>query len=256
MRRRVITVANEKGGSGKTATAVNLAAALADAGHRVLLVDLDPSGNASSWLGHRSDGSALRALFEKPSGELAPLVTSTGVDRLSLIPSGRDLTAVDRNPRPMAELALAAHIDRLNGEWDFIIIDTRPGLGVLTTAGLAAGREVLIPVDCASPQAMEGVIAVTEALEYVRETLRPSGRARPPRILAMRVEQRTRLAQDVLATLRRDFGKAVLKTEIRKNTRLGEAPSHAKPITVYDPDSAGAEDFRALAAEILEGASS
>lgn len=247
--RRTLAVVNQKGGSGKTTTVVNLAAALAERGRRVLVVDLDPQASASSWLGIKDGGRGLLDALTG-NGNVADLVNDTDNGNVSVVPSSSWLVGVEKAlaSEVGAETILRKKLDRLEDSWDYVLLDCPPSLGVLTVNALAAAGEVLVPVE-AHVMALRGLAQLLQTVEVVKDRLSP--RLEVSGIVACRVDGRTRHALDVVDRLREHFGKLVFKTVIRENVRLAEAYSFAKPITSYDPRSAGAEDHRALASEVL-----
>ncbi|MBM3537487.1 MAG: ParA family protein [Alphaproteobacteria bacterium] len=247
---RIIAVTNQKGGSAKTTTTVNLAAALAEAKKRVLVIDLDPQGNTTSWLGITApDRGALELLTDiDPPESLIRESTTVGVD---CIPSTRGLNGAERQlAREMsAETTLKRRIAGMAGaRWDYLLIDTPPTLGLLTLNALAASDELIVPVE-AHVLALAGVAQLFDTVRTVNERLNPS--LTIAGIVACRVDTRTRHASDVVDSLRHTFTSQVFKTEVRENIRLAEAPSFHQPITTYDPRSTGALDYRALAREVL-----
>ena len=248
---RIIAVANIKGGSGKTTTAVNVAAAIAERGARVLLLDVDPQASASAWLGAESDGSELAAVFVN-NGKLAGLARETNTPGLSVIASGPMMARAERQAlgQPGAELILSKELPRIAGAYDFIIIDTPPTRGLLTVASLAASSAVLVPCE-ASPMAMRGLVELDEDVTLIRERIAPT--LRIAYVLACRIDVRTNLSDDVVAALRGRFGKTVCKTVIRESVKLREAWAHCATILQYDTKGHGADDYRAVAAEIMEG---
>ncbi len=239
---------NQKGGSAKTTTAVNLAAAFAALGKKLLVVDLDPQANATGWLG----GSDGKGVFEVLTGEkkLLEIVRPSSATGVDLIPSSTWLAGAERSlaGEVGAELVFRKALERLPAKWDFVLVDCPPALGLLSISALAACEEVLIPCE-AHTLALSGLAGLVQTLERVRERLNPtltlSG------IVACRVDARTKLSEEVVATLRARFGKDVLRAVVRENVRLAEAPSFAKSIFDYDPKSSGAEDYTAVAKEIL-----
>ena len=246
---RVLAVVSQKGGSGKTTTAVNLAATLGELDRRVLLVDLDPQATASSWLGIRDGGRGLLSLFTG-NGNLADLVHVSDVSNVSAVPSSEWLVGVEKAlaSEVGAETILRGHLERLSKTWHYILLDCPPTLGALTVNALAAAPEVLVPV-AAQFLALAGLAQLLKTVDVVRDRLNP--RLRVSGILACRVDARTRLSLDVVDELRKRFDSQVFRTIIRENVRLAECPSFHKPITLYEPRSAGAEDYRALAAEVI-----
>ena len=250
--RRTIAVVNQKGGSGKTTTVVNLAAALAEKGRRVLVVDLDPQASASSWLGVRDGGRGLldALVGNVPVVDLADLVHVTDVADVSVVPSSSWLVGAEKAlaAEVGAETLLRKKLERLPDSWDYVLLDCPPSLGVLTVNALAAVHEVLVPVE-AHVMALKGLTALLQTVDVVKDRLSP--RLKVSGIVACRVDGRTRHALDVVDRLREHFGELVFRTIIRENVRVAEAYSFAQPITTYDPRSAGAEDYRALAHEVM-----
>jgi chromosome partitioning protein len=244
-----LAVTNQKGGSGKTTTAVNLAAALGEKGKRVLVVDLDAQASASMWLGVKDGGRGLFELFQG-NGSLADLVNDTDVPGVELVPSSRWLVGVEKAlaGEVGAETILRRAFEKLPPRWDYVFVDCPPSLGLLAVSALVACREVLVPVE-AHVMALSGLAALLETVETVRDRLNPE--LEVSAILACRVNSRTRLSREVVDSLREKFGKLVLRTVVRENVRIAEAPSFHKPVTLYDPRSYGAEDYRAVAAELL-----
>ncbi len=246
---KTLAITNSKGGSAKTTTAVNLAAALGEKGRRVLVVDLDPQASASAWLGVTDGGRGLLDVF---TGEarLENLVVSTSADGVDLVPASAWLANAEKAMagEPGAETVLRRALGKLEGPWDFILIDCPPSLGLLTVAALTAADEVLVPLEV-STMAMAGLASLRRTVELVADRLNPG--LAISAVLACRVDGRTNLSKDVVESIRTSFGEKVLKTVVRENVRLREAWSFAQPITVYDPRSAGSEDYRAVAAELL-----
>lgn len=247
--RRTLAVLNQKGGSGKTTTTVSLAAGLGERGRKVLVVDLDPQASASSWLGIRDGGRGLLDAFTG-NGNLADLVHLTDISGVSVVPSSEWLVSAERAlaAEVGAETILRKKLERLPDSWDYVLLDCPPSLGLLAVNALAAAHEVLVPVE-AHVMALAGLAQLLRTVGVVKERLSPhlvvSG------ILACRVDGRTRHAQDVVEKLRERFGPLVFRTIIRENVKLAEAPSFHKPITLYDSSSAGAQDYRALAGEVM-----
>lgn len=247
---RRVAVANQKGGVGKTTTVVNLAAALAERGRRVLVLDLDPQGSATSWCGLDADG---RGAMELLTGELPPqeLVRPTGWDGVALLPASAWLLGAEKalSRADAPETRLARRLEELPaGDWDVLLVDCPPNLGLLTVNALAAADEVLLPVE-ARVLALRGLVQILQTLETVRERLNPA--LGLGGILACRVDRRTRHCLEVVERLRQRFGERVYGVVVRENVRLAECPSFAQPILAYAPRSAGAADFRSLAAEFL-----
>jgi chromosome partitioning protein len=249
---RIYALVNQKGGVGKTTTTINLGAYLALAGLRVLLVDIDPQSNATACLGvHQGDissGSYESLIGRKPAAES---ILKNGQFKLSLLPStpslaGAQVELVDLADREsLLRRALAPVADR----YDYILVDCPPSLGILTVNGLLAASDgIIIPVQC-EYLALEGLSQLIRTLQRVRQFLFPELDIRG--MLMTMYDTRTNLSQDVVDEVRKHFPGQVFETIIPRNVRLAEAPSHGMPISVYDPRSAGALAYQAMAAEIL-----
>lgn len=246
---RTMAIVNQKGGSGKTTTAVNLAAALAEQGRRVLLLDLDAQASASSWYGVGETGRGLLEVLVA-NGNVADLVHQTTTPRVALVPASPWLVSAEKALAGElgAETILRRALDRLpDDRWDYLLLDCPPTLGILTINALTAVREVLVPVE-AHVMALTGLAQLLNTVQVVQERLNPM--LAVTGILACRVN-RTRHTQEVLAQLRERFGELVYPVAIRENVRLAECPSFAQPIFAYDPRSNGAEDYRQLAAAVI-----
>jgi chromosome partitioning protein len=251
---RTIAVLNQKGGSGKTTTSVNLAATLAEAGQRVLLIDLDPQGSASLWYGFRDKG---KGLFDVLTEDLAVerAIEKTEVDGLWFIPASSILAGVEKAlaNEMAAESILKNKFHQMKEKpWDFLFIDCPPTLGVLSLNALTFADEVLIPVE-AHVMALHGLVQLLKTIAIVKQRLNPA--LEIAGILPCRVDMRTNHSQEVLKQLHTRFEGKVYQSIIRENIRLAEAPLHLKPINLYDTNSNGAEDYRKLAQEILKSAS-
>ena len=247
---RCIAIANQKGGAAKTTTTVNLAAALAERGKKVLLVDLDPQGNASDWVGcPTTETDGVFGLLTG-SADLESLAQATAFTGVEAVPATKALSGIERAlAREMgAEMSLRRKITAAPGRWDYIVIDTPPTLGILTLNALTAAREVIIPV-AAHVLSLAGVAQLMETMGVVRERLNPD--LALAGIVACRVDSRTRHCMEVVASLRETFGTQVYATEIRENIRLAEAPSFKRSILDYNSTSSGAVDYRALAGEVI-----
>jgi len=249
---RIIAVANQKGGVGKTTTAVNTAASLAVSGHRVLLIDLDPQGNATSGVGEeqpRRERTSY-ALLAGDTG-LDAVTTATRWERLDLVPSSPDLAAADLelSGSDGRELLLRAALGGLDSAYDFVFIDCPPSLGVLTVNGLAAAGEVLVPVQ-AEYYALEGLAQLLDTIERVTVGVNPELRILG--IVVTMVDTRTRLSKEVLAEIRTHLGDHMLSTVVPRNVRLSEAPSHGLPICHYDASCLGCAAYANVAREIVQ----
>lgn len=245
---RTVAVAMQKGGSGKTTTTVNLAAALAEKGLRVLVVDVDPQANATSWLGvTNADKGIFACLCE--NGSIKDALHRTATDGVDLVASSPWLVGAERAlaGEVGAETILRRKLKALAGSYDVALVDTPPTLGVLTVGALVAADEVLVPVE-AHVMALNGLAQLLGTVTTVRERL--NDELAVLGIVACRVDARTRHAAEVVEELRRRFPAETFATVIRENVRLAEAPSFGQPITAYDGKSAGAEDHRALAKEV------
>lgn len=251
---RVITVANQKGGCAKTTTVVNLAASLAELGKKVLVIDLDPQGNASDWLGAQSiDDASFRLLTEK--GPVDDLIEDSSIASVQIIRASRELAQVEK--ALAGELSIETKLKRRlaslfkNSKWDFVLIDTPPTLGILTINALTAANELLVPVTT-HVMSLSGVAQLLSTFEEVQEMLNPD--LMIAGFVASRVDMRTRHARDVMESLKESFGDQVFSTLIRENVLLAEAPSFQEPILSYKPKSSASEDYRNLANELLQKA--
>jgi len=249
---RVIAIANQKGGVGKTTTAINLGASLAVAEKRTLVVDIDPQGNATSGLGleNREDiPTVYEALVEgRPVEEC--IVRGMHFDALDLVPSNRDLVGaeIELVQIPQRETILRRALEAVRGEYEFILVDCPPSLGLLTLNTLTAADSVLIPIQCEF-YALEGLSQLLNTVRLVQRGLNSSLDIEG--VLLTMYDRRLNLSKQVAAEARDYFGGRVYRTAIPRNVRLAEAPSFGKPIVVYDILSAGAQAYLALAREII-----
>jgi len=250
---RVIAVANQKGGVGKTTTAVNLAASLAAAEKRVLLVDIDPQGNASSGVGYAPGESQGPSVYDLVLGQarLEDAIRKTELPHLDLIPADGDLAGAEIELVPVAEREqqLRRSLRRAADSYDYVIIDTPPSLGLLTLNALCAADSVLVPLQC-EYYALEGLSALTRTIQLVGES-QNRGLAIEGIVLCM-VDSRQNLTEQVAGEVRGHFGAKVFGTTIPRNVRLSEAPSFGKPILLYDIASKGAKSYFDLARELLD----
>jgi chromosome partitioning protein len=249
---RIIAIVNQKGGVGKSTTAVSLGAALAELGHRVLVVDLDPQGNASTGLGIRHEERDV-TVYDVLAVE-APIqgaVVPTPIDNLYAIPSTIDLAGaeIELVSQFSRELRLRKAIEplRFEGSYDYVFLDCPPSLGLLTVNALAAAEELIVPIQC-EYYALEGLGQLLRNVRLVQQNVNMS--LRLTGIVMTMFDPRTKLSEQVVAEVRRYFGDRVYQTIIPRTVRLSEAPGFGQPITVYDPSSKGAQSYRDLANEV------
>jgi len=246
---RRIAITNQKGGSGKTTTTVNLAGALAEQGARVLVLDLDPQGNAARWLGAPSDGKPMLSVLSREMG-LDEIIASTNVQGVDVAPGGVWLASAERAlaAEVGAELALKEALAEARlSRWDFVLVDTPPTLGLLTISALVACDEVLAPVE-ASSLAIVGLGELLKTVERVRTRLNPG--LKWLGIVATRVDARTNVSKEVVGLIKTRFGSDAFETIVRESVRFREAPSHQAWMGDYDAHGVGHRDYRSLAEEV------
>ena len=253
---RIVAVANQKGGVGKTTTAINLAASLAVAERRVLLIDLDPQSNLTSGVGQKGKAGPAGTIYDAITApdlvsDPQPFIIPTVVERLMLMPSDRQLTGaeIEMVPLPHREERLRTLITSVRDQYDYMFIDCPPSLGLLTLNALVAADAVLIPLHC-EYFALEGLADLVGTIRRVRAAFNPGLEIEG--VLLTMVDERTNLGQLVAADVRQFFKEKVFRTVIPRNVRLGEAPSHGMPAILYDVKSRGAAAYIALAREVLE----
>jgi chromosome partitioning protein len=247
---KIIAIANQKGGVGKTTTAVNLSAAIAQAGKKVLMADLDPQGNTTSGLGRTVNERS--SIYDALMGRavLKNCIQQTDIKKLHLIGAdirlaGAEVELVSVKDR---EFFLKKLLGAIRDDYDFIFVDCPPSLSLLTLIALAAADSVLVPIQC-EYYALEGVTALMNTINRVKHTFNPQLEIEG--ILLTMLDGRTNLGIQVVDQVKKHFKKAVFATMIPRNVRLGEAPSHGEPICLYDPKSSGAMAYEALAKEVL-----
>lgn len=246
---RIVSIAMQKGGSGKSTTTVNLAATLANAGKDVLVIDLDAHQTTTKWLVENYSGKGIFACFESKE-RVESIVINTPIERVKLAPSSEHLDNVARaiSGEVAPQLILKESLVGLSG-YDFVLMDCPPDLGVVTTNALCAASEYLVPVECRAPS-LDGVVKLQKIVQIIQKHFNPSLSLLG--VLACRLDFRNRHSQAVFNALKESFGPNVFNTPIRENVKLSEAYSFGQPISAYDPTSNGAQDYRALAKEVIQ----
>ncbi|MCX4327533.1 MAG: AAA family ATPase [Lachnospiraceae bacterium] len=249
---RVIAISNQKGGVGKTTTAINLSACLAEKGKKVLVIDMDPQGNTTSGLGIDKENvvhTSYGILLEET--EINDAITPSVVEGLSVIPSERGLVGVEVEliGRDNREYILKAQVDKIRNEYDFILIDCPPSLNTLTVNAMTTADTVLVPIQC-EYYALEGLSELMYTIELVKQRLNPELKIEG--VVFTMYDARTCLSLQVVENVKDNLHQNIYKSIIPRNVRLAEAPSHGVPINIYEPKSTGAEGYRSLAQEVIE----
>ena len=248
---RIIAVANQKGGVGKTTTAINLSACLAEKNKKVLTLDMDPQGNTTSGLGvdkNQAENTVYELILDE--SELSECIYPSVMENLSVIPSNINLSGaeIELIGFENKEYLLKSKLDMIRSDYDYIIIDCPPSLSLLTINALTAADTVLVPIQC-EYYALEGLSQILQTVELVKKKLNP--KLELEGVVFTMYDARTNLSLQVVENVKAHLNKNIYKTIIPRNVRLAEAPSHGKPINIYDTRSTGAESYRMLAAEVI-----
>ncbi len=248
---RIIAIANQKGGVGKTTTAINLSSCLASEGKKVLSIDLDPQGNMTSGLGVDKDG-VEKTVYDMIIGEagIEECVVKEAIENLDVLPSNIDLSAAEIELIGVEnkEYIIKGEVDKIKDEYDFIIIDCPPALSMLTINAMTTANSVLVPIQC-EYYALEGLSQLIHTIELVQERLNASLEIEG--VVFTMYDARTNLSLQVVENVKDNLNQTIYKTIIPRNVRLAEAPSYGMPINLYDPRSAGAEAYKLLAQEVI-----
>lgn len=248
---RTIAIANQKGGVGKTTTAINLSSCLAEAGQRVLTIDFDPQGNATSGLGLEK-GQIEDTVYEMMLGDCSfdDCLQREVQKDLDVLPSDSNLSGAEIELLDVEnkEFVLKSHLDQVKNDYDFIIIDCPPSLSLLTLNALVAADTVLVPIQC-EYYALEGLSQVLRTINIVKRKMNPT--LEMEGVVFTMYDARTNLSLEVVENVKNNLNEKIYKTIIPRNVRLAEAPSHGMPINIYDSKSTGAESYRLLAAEVI-----
>ena len=248
---RTIAIANQKGGVGKTTTAINLSSCLAEAGQRVLTIDFDPQGNATSGLGLEK-GQIEDTVYEMMLGDCSfeDCLQREVQEDLDVLPSDSNLSGAEIELLDVEnkEFVLKSHLDQVKNDYDFIIIDCPPSLSLLTLNALVAADTVLVPIQC-EYYALEGLSQVLRTINIVKRKMNPS--LEMEGVVFTMYDARTNLSLEVVENVKNNLNEKIYKTIIPRNVRLAEAPSHGMPINIYDSKSTGAESYRLLASEVI-----
>lgn len=248
---RIIAIANQKGGVGKTTTAINLSACLAEAGQKVLTIDIDPQGNTTSGLGIDKNG-VENTIYELILGEaeIEDVIFQTEFENLSVIASNVDLAAAEIELIGISEkeYILKKAVEQVRDRYDFVIIDCPPSLNMLTINAMTTADTVLVPIQC-EYYALEGLSQLLHTVNLVKERLNPN--LEMEGVVFTMYDARTNLSLQVVENVKSNLHQTIYKTIIPRNIRLAEAPSHGLPINIYDPKSTGAESYRLLAEEVI-----
>lgn len=246
----IIAIINQKGGSAKTTTAVNLGATLTELGKRVILIDIDPQGSSSKWLRCSNTEKGIYNVFTENTC-ISDNIRDTSIEGLNIIPSSQWLIGLEKAlaSEVGAETILRKKLDVLEGKYDYILIDCPPALGLLSLNALVAANEIMVPLET-RVMALDGLAQLLNTFRMVKERLNPELKING--IIPCRVDKRTRLSMDVIDELKKRFKDMVYDSCIRETVKLAECPSFGQPITIYDSKSPGAQDYRSLAKEVIK----